>query len=245
MNAIEVNDLTIRFNLASEQISSIKEYVIKVAKKQLKFQEFFALKDVSFNIEKGDSVGLVGANGSGKSTLLKAISGIYPPYKGNIQVNGTIAPLIELGAGFDGQLTARENIYLNGALFGHDREYMGERFDEIIDFAELRDFVDVPVRNYSSGMAARLGFSIATIVKPDILICDEVLAVGDMKFQKKCEEKMAELMGDGTTLLFVSHSLEQVRKVCKHAIYLKNGELQMQGKVDEVCDYYRESLMGK
>ena len=245
MNAIEVNDLTIRFNLASEQISSIKEYVIKVAKKQLKFQEFFALKDVSFNIEKGDSVGLVGANGSGKSTLLKAISGIYPPYKGNIQVNGTIAPLIELGAGFDGQLTARENIYLNGALFGHDREYMGERFDEIIDFAELRDFVDVPVRNYSSGMAARLGFSIATIVKPDILICDEVLAVGDMKFQKKCEEKMAELMGDGTTLLFVSHSLDQVRKVCKHAIYLKNGELQMQGEVDEVCDYYRESLMGK
>ena len=245
MNAIEVNDLTIRFNLASEQISSIKEYVIKMAKKQLKFQEFFALKDVSFNIEKGDSVGLVGANGSGKSTLLKAISGIYPPYKGNIQVNGTIAPLIELGAGFDGQLTARENIYLNGALFGHDREYMGERFDEIIDFAELRDFVDVPVRNYSSGMAARLGFSIATIVKPDILICDEVLAVGDMKFQKKCEEKMAELMGDGTTLLFVSHSLDQVRKVCKHAIYLKNGELQMQGEVDEVCDYYRESLMGK
>ena len=245
MNAIEVNDLTIRFNLASEQISSIKEYVIKVAKKQLKFQEFFALKDVSFNIEKGDSVGLVGANGSGKSTLLKAISGIYPPYKGNIQVNGTIAPLIELGAGFDGQLTARENIFLNGALFGHDREYMRERFDEIIDFAELRDFVDVPVRNYSSGMAARLGFSIATIIKPDILICDEVLAVGDMRFQEKCEEKMAELMGDGTTLLFVSHSLEQVRKVCKHAIYLKNGELQMQGEVDEVCDYYRESLMGK
>lgn len=245
MNAIEVNDLTIRFNLASEQISSIKEYVIKMAKKQLKFQEFFALKDVSFNIEKGDSVGLVGANGSGKSTLLKAISGIYPPYKGNIQVNGTIAPLIELGAGFDGQLTARENIFLNGALFGHDREYMRERFDEIIDFAELRDFVDVPVRNYSSGMAARLGFSIATIIKPDILICDEVLAVGDMRFQEKCEEKMAELMGDGTTLLFVSHSLEQVRKVCKHAIYLKNGELQMQGEVDEVCDYYRESLMGK
>ena len=244
MNAVEVEHLTIRFNLASEQITSIKEYFIKMAKRQLSFQEFFALKDVSFCVPKGDSVGLVGRNGSGKSTLLKAISGIYPPYQGSVTVNGVIAPLIELGAGFDGQLTARENVYLNGALFGYDRAFMQEKFDEIIDFAELWDFVDVPVRNFSSGMAARLGFAAATIVKPDILICDEVLAVGDMRFQQKCETKMSELMGDGTTLLFVSHSIEQVRKICRHAIWLEQGVMKAQGEVNEVCDRYVEKLMG-
>lgn len=244
MNAVEVEHLTIRFNLASEQITSIKEYFIKMAKRQLSFQEFFALKDVSFCVPKGDSVGLVGRNGSGKSTLLKAISGIYPPYQGSVTVNGVIAPLIELGAGFDGQLTARENVYLNGALFGYDRAFMQEKFDEIIDFAELWDFVDVPVRNFSSGMAARLGFAAATIVKPDILICDEVLAVGDMRFQQKCESKMSELMGDGTTLLFVSHTIEQVRKICRHAIWLEQGEMKAQGEVNEVCDRYVEKLMG-
>lgn len=245
MNAIEIENLTIRFNLASEEISSIKEYFIKLAKRQLNFQEFFALKNISFNVEKGDSIGLVGANGSGKSTLLKAISGIYPPYEGSVRVNGIIAPLIELGAGFDGQLTARENIYLNGALFGYDRTFMDEKFDEIVDFAELRDFIDVPVRNYSSGMAARLGFAAATIVKPDILICDEVLAVGDMRFQQKCEEKMEELMSNGTTLLFVSHSIEQVRKVCKNAVWLEHGMMKMKGEVNEVCDSYVKELMGE
>lgn len=244
MNAIEVKNLTIRFNLASEQITSIKEYLIKIAKQQLNFQEFFALKDVSFDITQGDSVGLVGTNGAGKSTLLKAISGIYPPYQGVVKVKGTIAPLIELGAGFDGQLTARENVYLNGALFGYDHAFMDEKFKDIIDFAELWDFVDVPVRNFSSGMAARLGFAAATIVKPDILICDEVLAVGDMRFQKKCEEKMDELMENGTTLLFVSHSVEQVRKVCKNAIWLEHGTIKMQGEVNEVCDLYTKQLMG-
>lgn len=242
MNAIEVNGLTIRFNLASEQVTSIKEYMIKFAKRQLTFNEFFALKDVTFDIPKGDSVGIVGANGCGKSTLLKAISGIYPPYRGSVTVNGSIAPLIELGAGFDGQLTARENIFLNGALFGHDHKYMEDKFDDIVDFAELWDFIDVPVRNYSSGMGARLGFAIATIVKPDILICDEILSVGDMKFQEKCEHKMAELMDGGTTLLFVSHSIDQVRKICKHAIYLEKGKLQAQGDVDEVCDFYVNKL---
>lgn len=245
MNAIEIENLTIRFNLASEEISSIKEYFIKLAKRQLNFQEFFALKNISFNVEKGDSIGLVGANGSGKSTLLKAISGIYPPYEGSVRVNGIIAPLIELGAGFDGQLTARENIYLNGALFGYDRTFMDDKFDEIVDFAELRDFIDVPVRNYSSGMAARLGFAAATIVKPDILICDEVLAVGDMRFQQKCEEKMEELMSNGTTLLFVSHSIEQVRKVCKNAVWLEHGVMKMKGEVNEVCDSYVKELMGE
>lgn len=242
MNAIEVNDLTIRFNLASEQVTSIKEYLIKLVKRQLTFNEFFALKDVTFQVPKGDSIGIVGENGCGKSTLLKAISGIYPPYHGSVTVNGSIAPLIELGAGFDGQLTARENIFLNGALFGHDRKYMESRFNEIVDFAELWEFIDVPVRNYSSGMGARLGFSIATIVKPDILICDEILSVGDMKFQEKCEHKMQELMEGGTTLLFVSHSIEQVRKVCKHAIYLEKGQLMAQGEVDEVCDFYINKL---
>lgn len=242
MNAIEVKDLTIRFNLASEQVTSIKEYMIKLAKRQLTFNEFFALKDVTFDVPRGDSIGIVGANGCGKSTLLKAISGIYPPYKGTVSVNGSIAPLIELGAGFDGQLTARENIFLNGALFGHDHKYMESKFNEIVDFAELWEFIDVPVRNYSSGMGARLGFAIATIVKPDILICDEILSVGDMKFQEKCEQKMAELMDGGTTLLFVSHSIEQVRKVCKHAIYLEKGQLQAQGEVNEVCDFYVNKL---
>lgn len=242
MNAIEVKDLTIRFNLASEQVTSIKEYMIKLAKRQLTFNEFFALKDVTFDVQKGDSVGIVGANGCGKSTLLKAISGIYPPYRGGVTVNGSIAPLIELGAGFDGQLTARENIFLNGALFGHDHKYMESKFNEIVDFAELWEFIDVPVRNYSSGMGARLGFAIATIVKPDILICDEILSVGDMKFQEKCEHKMAELMDGGTTLLFVSHSIDQVRKVCKHAIYLEKGQLQAQGDVNEVCDFYVNKL---
>ena len=244
MNAIEVENLTIRFNLASEQITSIKEYLIKLLKNELRFQEFYALDDVSFTIPKGDSVGIVGVNGSGKSTLLKAISGIYPPHKGKVSVNGVIAPLIELGAGFDGQLTARENIFLNGALFGYDRDFMKTKFDEIIDFAELQDFVDVPVRNFSSGMAARLGFATATIVKPDILICDEVLSVGDMRFQHKCEEKMSELMDNGTTLLFVSHSIEQVRQVCKHAIWLEKGHIKKQGDVNEVCDLYIEDMMG-
>ena len=244
-NAIEVENLTIRFNLASEQVTSIKEYVIKMFKKQLNFQEFYALKSVSFSIPKGDAVGLVGTNGSGKSTLLKAISGIYPPYDGCVKVNGVIAPLIELGAGFDGQLTAKENVFLNGALFGFDRRFMEEKFDEIIDFAELWDFVDVPVRNFSSGMAARLGFAIATVVKPDILICDEVLSVGDMRFKQKCEDKMAELMEGGTTLLFVSHSIEQVKKVCKHAIWIEKGNLKMQGEVNEVCDLYTEYVMGE
>lgn len=241
-NAIEIKDLTIRFNLATESIDSIKEYIIKVIKKQLLFKEFFAIKDLSLTIQKGEAVGLVGANGSGKSTLLKVISGIYKPYQGEIKVNGRVAPLIELGAGFDGELTARENVYLNGALFGLNRKFMDEQFDEIINFAELWDFVDVPLKNFSSGMNARLGFSIATLVKPDILICDEILSVGDVKFQEKCEARIEELMKDGTTLLFVSHSAEQIKKVCTRAIMLEHGKLISDGNVDEVCDYYYKRI---
>lgn len=242
MNAIEVEHVSIRFNLASEQVSSLKEYLIKLTKKQLLFTEFFALQDISFTLPKGESMGIVGVNGSGKSTLLKVIAGIYMPYQGSVRVNGVIAPLIELGAGFDGELTARENIYLNGALFGYDRTYMQERFEEIIDFAELWEFIDVPVRNYSSGMAARLGFAVATMVKPEILICDEILSVGDARFQKKCRKKMDDLLSGGTTLLFVSHSTDQVKSICDRAIFLEHGKMKMEGSSGEVCDYYLETI---
>ncbi|MCI5606291.1 MAG: ABC transporter ATP-binding protein [Spirochaetia bacterium] len=238
---ISVNDVWIRFNLASERVDNIKEYVIKILKRQLMFQEFMALKGISFEVKAGESWGFVGTNGSGKSTLLKTISGILKPYKGSVQVNGTISPLIELGAGFDGNLTARENIFLNGAVLGYSEKFLKEKFDEIVDFAELRDFLDVPIKNFSSGMAARLGFAIATTVKPDILICDEVLAVGDFKFQEKCEQRMDELLSGGTTLLFVSHSIEQVKRMCQKAIWIDHGEMKMIGNAEEVCNAYSNS----
>ena len=238
---ISVNDVWIRFNLASERVDNIKEYVIKILKRQLMFQEFMALKGISFEVKAGESWGFVGTNGSGKSTLLKTISGILKPYKGSVLVNGTISPLIELGAGFDGNLTARENIFLNGSVLGYSEKFLKEKFDEIVDFAELRDFLDVPIKNFSSGMAARLGFAIATTVKPDILICDEVLAVGDFKFQEKCEQRMNELLSGGTTLLFVSHSIEQVKRMCQKAIWIDHGEMKMIGNAEEVCNAYSNS----
>lgn len=235
---ISVDNLSIRFNLASEKIDNIKEFVIKALKRQVRFQEFMALKNITFDIKAGESWGFVGVNGSGKSTLLKAVSGILKPYTGSVKINGTISPLIELGAGFDGNMTARENIFLNGCVLGYSEKFIKEKFDEIVDFAELREFLDVPIKNFSSGMAARLGFAIATIVKPDILICDEVLAVGDFKFQEKCERKMNELLSGGTTLLFVSHSTEQVKRICQKAIWLDHGEMRMIGDAVEVCDAY-------
>lgn len=238
---ISVNDVWIRFNMASERVDNIKEYVIKILKRQLMFQEFMALKGISFEVKAGESWGFVGTNGSGKSTLLKTISGILKPYKGTVQVNGTISPLIELGAGFDGNLTARENIFLNGAVLGYSEKFLKDKFNEIVDFAELRDFLDVPIKNFSSGMAARLGFAIATTVKPDILICDEVLAVGDFKFQEKCEQRMNELLSGGTTLLFVSHSIEQVKRMCQKAIWIDHGEMKMIGSAEEVCNSYSNS----
>ena len=210
-------------------------------KRQLMFQEFMALKGISFEVKAGESWGFVGTNGSGKSTLLKTISGILKPYKGSVQINGTISPLIELGAGFDGNLTARENIFLNGSVLGYSEKFLKEKCDEIVDFAELRDFLDVPIKNFSSGMAARLGFAIATTVKPDILICDEVLAVGDFKFQEKCEQRMNELLSGGTTLLFVSHSIEQVKRMCQKAIWIDHGEMKMIGNAEEVCNAYSNS----
>ena len=238
---IKVNDVYIQFNLATEKVDNIKEYVIKLLKHQLLFQRFIALKGVSFEIKKGEAWGFIGSNGAGKSTLLKAISGIIKPYKGNIKVKGTISPLIELGAGFDREMTARENIYLNGSVLGYSEAFLKEKFDEIVDFAGVRDFLDVPLKNYSSGMSARLGFSIATITRPDILICDEVLAVGDFKFQEKCEKRMNDLLSNGTTLLFVSHSLEQVKRMCNRAIWLDHGKVKMIGDVKEVCDAYSKS----
>ena len=238
---IRVDNIFVQFNLANEKISHLKEYVIKLIKHQLLFQKFFALQNISFEVSKGESWGIVGKNGSGKSTLLKTISGILKPYKGRMQINGTISPLIELGAGFDGEMTARENIFLNGCVLGYSEDFLKEKFDEIVDFSEISDFLDVPLKNFSSGMSARLGFAIATTVKPDILICDEVLSVGDFKFQEKCEERMNDLLSGGTTLLFVSHSIDQVMRMCKKAIWLECGKIRMIGDAYEVCERYEKS----
>lgn len=238
-NAIEVRNVTMRFNMSKERVDSIKEFLIKKVKHQLRFEEFLALKDVSLNVEKGDVYGLVGLNGSGKSTLLKVISGILKPTKGTAKTFGTISPLIELGAGFDMDLTARENIFLNGSVLGYSHAQMREKFDEIVDFSELHDFIDVAVKNYSSGMVARLGFAIATITKPDILIVDEILAVGDFLFQQKCEARIQELMSGGTTVLMVSHSIEQIERLCKHVMWLDHGAVRMVGDMQTVCDAYK------
>ena len=239
---IDVDNITVRFNMASERIDNLKEYFVKFAKHELMFKEFLALKDVSLKVKKGEAWGLIGTNGSGKSTLLKAICGIFKPYKGSIHTYGSIAPLIELGAGFDGDLTATENIFLNGAVLGHSKKFMKEHFDEIVDFAELWDFLDMPIKNYSSGMAARLGFAIATVVQPDILICDEVLAVGDIAFQQKCEKRMNEMRDGGTTLLYVSHSMESVLKICDHAIWIDKGLVKDKGFVNKVVNNYIDFL---
>ena len=239
---ISIDHVSMRFNLAKEKHESLKEYFVALLHGGVRFDEFFALDDVSFDIMPGDFYGLIGLNGSGKSTLLKVISGVYKPSAGKVTVNGTIAPLIELGAGFDMDLTARENVFLNGAVLGHDRAYMQEHFKNIIDFAELWDFVDVPVKNYSSGMIARLGFSIATEVKADILACDEVLSVGDFMFQQKCHQRMEQMLSGGTTLLFVSHDINQVKQLCKRAIWIDHGRLRGDGPAEEVCNAYVEAM---
>jgi lipopolysaccharide transport system ATP-binding protein len=236
--AVDINQATVRFNMATESILSIKEYFVKLVKGQLMFQEFFALQDVTFQIEKGDSWGFVGINGAGKSTLLKLICGILKPYIGTVQVYGSIAPLIELGAGFDPEMTARENIFLNGAILGHTKKFMLAHLDEIVDFAELQEFLDVPIKNFSSGMTARLGFSIATMVRPEILVVDEILAVGDYAFRQKCHKRMEHMLSGGTTLLFVSHSAEQIKTLCKHALWLDKGRIVMSGESTEVCNAY-------
>ena len=236
---VNVENVSVIFNIANEKIQSLKEYFIKAAKRELMFREFVAVDDVSFQVNKGDVFGLVGTNGSGKSTMLKVVAGVLEPSKGSCTVSGSISPLIELGAGFDFELTARENIYLNGALLGHSKKFLDEQLDEIIEFAELRDFMEMPIKNYSSGMVARIAFAIATTTEPDLLIVDEVLSVGDFLFQQKCEDRINNMIKHGTTVLIVSHSTDQVERLCNRALWIEKSHLKMLGSAKEVCDAYR------
>ena len=238
---INVEHVSMRFNLSSEKFDSFKEYVIKSLKKQVSYDEFWALKDVSFEVKRGDSLGLIGLNGSGKSTMLKTIAGVLKPTKGKVTVGGNIAPLLELGDGFDMDLTARENVFLNGALLGYNRAQMEAQYDDIVEFSELGEFMDVPVKNFSSGMVSRLAFAIATIGIPAILIVDEVLSVGDFRFQEKCEARIQNMKDQGTTILFVSHSIEQVKKICNKAVWLEHGVLKMFGDAQEICGIYEKA----
>ncbi len=242
--AVEVKDVSILFNLNKEKIDNIKEYFVKLIKRQLMFTEFWALKDISFTVEKGERLGILGFNGAGKSTLLKTVAGVLKPTKGTVHVEGVIAPLLELGAGFDSNYSGKENIFLYGATMGYSRKYIQERYDQIVEFSELKDFIDVPIKNYSSGMRARLGFAIATALDPEALILDEVLSVGDAKFRKKSEAKVRSMFDKGVTVLFVSHNTEQVRRLCDKAIILQKGEIIANGEVNEVCDLY-DSMVNK
>lgn len=242
---IEVKDVSMIFNIASEQFNSLKEYALALSKGELKFKEFRALDHISFDVQRGESVGLVGTNGSGKSTMLKIIAGVLEASEGSCTVRGTIAPLIELGAGFDTELTARENIYLNGALLGYRKEFIDEHFDDIVEFAELKDFMEMPLKNYSSGMVARIAFAIATITEPDVLIVDETLSVGDFLFQRKCEKRIQELMDSGNvTVLLVSHSIDLVERMCDRVCWIEKGKQRMLGPTATVCEAYRNYNKG-
>lgn len=235
---IHVEGVSVRYLMAYDKVKSIKEYLVQMLKGKIKYQEFWALRDISFSVNKGEVLGIVGHNGAGKSTLLKVISGVLKPTEGSVRVQGTIAPMLELGSGFDFDLTGRENIFLNGAILGYSEQFLKEKYPEIVAFSELGQFIDAPLRNYSSGMVARLAFSVATVVKPDVLIVDEVLSVGDADFQEKSKARMLELMGGGTTVLFVSHSIAQIREMCSRVLWLEHGEMKMLGKANEVCDAY-------
>ena len=243
--ALKVDHVGMKFNLSKEKVDNLKEYFIKFVKKELTYQEFWALKDVTFNVKKGEHLGIVGLNGAGKSTLLKVIAGVLKPTEGSVQSKGKIVPLLELGAGFDNQYTGAENIYLYGSLLGYSKEFIASKYREIVEFSELGDFIEVPVKNYSSGMRARLGFSIATVVKPDILILDEVLSVGDAQFRKKSEAKIQSMFDQGVTVLFVSHSLEQVKRICDKAIMLEHGTVIASGDVMDVAAVYNQKLQQK
>ena len=242
---INVENVSMKFNLGVEKDNSLKMMFIRIfdKRKRLKKEYFWALKDVSFKVEKGDVVGIVGANGAGKSTILKVVSGVYKPTKGKVEVNGNISPMIELGAGFDGELTARENIYLNGAILGYSKEFINEKFDEIVKFSELKEFLDVPVKNFSSGMVAKLAFSISTVVEPEVLIVDEILSVGDIKFQEKSKNKMMSMINGGTTVLYVSHSLQSIKDLCNKVLLLYHGKVVDFGEKKDICDRYYDSLM--
>lgn len=235
---IQGNGITMRFKMTFDRVQTIKEYMVQLLHGKIKYEEFAALTDVSFSIEKGEVIGIIGHNGAGKSTLLKIISGILKPTEGSIEVHGNIVPMLELGSGFDYDLTGRENIFLNGAILGYSEEFLKEKYDEIVAFSELGKFIEIPIRNYSSGMLMRLAFSVATVVNPDILIVDEILAVGDANFQAKSKARMMELMGGGTTVLFVSHSIEQIREMCDRVIWMDHGRVKMIGETNEVCDRY-------
>jgi len=241
---IKVENVSMRFNLGIEKDNSLKMMFIRLfdKSKRIKKQEFWALSDVSFEVKSGDVVGIIGSNGAGKSTLLKVVSGVMKPTKGKVEVGGVISPMIELGAGFDGELTARENIYLNGAILGYSKEFLDSKFDEIVEFSELKDFLDVPVKNFSSGMVAKLAFSISTVVDPEILIVDEILSVGDIKFQEKSKNKMMSMIQGGTTVLYVSHSLDSIRELCNKVLWIENGKVIMYDKTKKVCNAYLKSL---
>jgi len=242
---IEIENVSMRFNLGIEKENTLKLIFIGLfdrrKKKKRKKEQFWALKDINIRINQGDVVGIVGSNGAGKSTLLKVVSGVYHPTKGEVKVDGKISPMIELGAGFDGELTARENIFLNGAILGYSKKFIEEKFDEIVEFSELKDFLDVPIKNFSSGMTAKLAFSISTIVAPEVLIVDEILSVGDIKFQEKSKNKMMSMIKGGTTVMFVSHSLDSIKDICNKVIWLDKGKIVMYGETKKVCDAYYKS----
>lgn len=244
---IKLENISMRFNLGIEKNYSIKEAFISIfdKKRRPKKTDFWALSDVSFEIKKGEVIGLIGSNGAGKSTLLKVVSGVMKPTKGKVTVNGQVSPMIELGAGFDMELTARENIYLNGAILGYSKQFIDEKFEEVVEFSELRDFLDAPVKNFSSGMIAKLAFSIATVVDPEILIVDEILSVGDIKFQEKSKNKMMEMIKGGTTVLYVSHSLESIEELCDRVVWLEHGKLIKIGNTKEICKEYYKKQMNK
>lgn len=235
---IEVNDVTMAFTLANDKITSLKEFTVKLLKRQLKFNKFESLKHVSFYVEKGEVVGLIGHNGAGKSTMLKIISGILKPTEGSVNVKGNIVPMLELGSGFDMDMSGRENIYLNGAILGYSKKFLDEKYNDIVTFAELEEFIDVPIRNYSSGMIARLAFSIASAVNPEILIVDEILSVGDMNFQQKSFDRMQQMMSGGTTVLLVNHNVDVIKKMCNRVVWIEKGEVVKFGDAESVCDEY-------
>ena len=242
--AIEVDNVSMKFSLSREKVDSLKDYIFKTIKREIQYNEFWALKNVTFTVEKGDRVGILGLNGAGKSTLLKVISGVFKPTEGHVEKHGKIVPLLELGAGFDPQYTGKENIYLYGAMLGYTKKFIDSKFDEIVEFSELQKFMDVPVKNYSSGMKSRLGFAIATVVEPKILILDEVLSVGDAKFRKKSENKILSMFDSGVTVLFVSHSLEQVQRLCNKAMILEKGQLIAYGDIGPISEQYSEMIGG-
>ena len=241
---IQADHVSMCFRMDMERITNLKEWFVKWAKRQRRYKDFYALNDVSLTVERGDVVGVIGRNGSGKSTLLKVISGIYKPTSGTVRTAGRVAPMLELGSGFDHELSGRDNIFLNGAIMGYSEEYLQQKYQEIVDFSELGDFINAPLKTYSSGMMMRLAFSVATVIEPEILIVDEILAVGDASFQEKSFLRMMEIIQGGTTVLFVSHNMDQIRKLCTKIVWLEHGKLRAFGEPEKLCDEYEKEIYG-